>query len=119
MTLAQEWLFVNDGRSFLPKPDLWAVEQHNFIPSRAFDNTSRIIHLVDSVRSVSLAPIGNVSEGGRMRFVKHLGRLLGEFFAFAWHNKAWWIVPIVLMLLLLAVLIAAGHGLAPFIYTIF
>ena len=28
-----------------------------------------------------------------MRFLKHLGRLLKEFFGFAWHNKAWWIVP--------------------------
>lgn len=54
-----------------------------------------------------------------MRFLRHLGRLLGEFFSFAWHNKAWWMVPIVLMLLLLALVIAAGQGLAPFIYTIF
>jgi hypothetical protein len=54
-----------------------------------------------------------------MLFLKYLGRLLKEFFAFAWQNKAWWIVPIVLVLLLLALLIVAGQGAAPFIYTLF
>ena len=54
-----------------------------------------------------------------MRFLKHLGRLLKEFFGFAWHNKAWWIVPIVLVLLLLALLIVTGQTAAPFIYTLF
>lgn len=51
--------------------------------------------------------------------LKYLGRLLREFGEFAWHNKAWWIVPIVLMLLLLSVLIFAGSSAAPFIYTLF
>ena len=55
-----------------------------------------------------------------MRFFKHLGRLLRDFIGFAWQNKAWWIVPIVLVLLLLSVFIIAGSGIAPaFIYTIF
>ena len=54
-----------------------------------------------------------------MLFLKHLGRLLAEFFAFAWENKAWWIVPIVLVLLLMAVLIWGGSATAPFIYTLF
>ena len=54
-----------------------------------------------------------------MRMLKYLGRLLGEFFQFAWHNKAWWIVPIVLVLLLLTVLIVSGTAVAPFIYTLF
>ena len=54
-----------------------------------------------------------------MRFLKHLGRLLKEFFGFAWHNKAWWIVPIVLILLLLGFLIISGSAVAPFIYTLF
>jgi uncharacterized integral membrane protein len=51
--------------------------------------------------------------------MKHLGRLLKEFGQFAWHNKAWWIVPVVGVLLLLALLIVAGQGAAPFIYTLF
>jgi hypothetical protein len=54
-----------------------------------------------------------------MLFLKHIGRLLKEFGEFAWHNKAWWIVPVVLVLLLLAVLIVAGQSVAPFIYTLF
>lgn len=54
-----------------------------------------------------------------MRFVRHLWRLLGEFLGFAWQNKAWWIVPIILVLLLLTLLIAVGHVTAPFVYTLF
>jgi uncharacterized integral membrane protein len=54
-----------------------------------------------------------------MRFVRHLGNLLGEFIGFARQNKAWWIVPIVLVLLILALLIATGQTVAPFIYPLF
>ncbi len=54
-----------------------------------------------------------------MRMLKHLGRLLGEFFEFAWHNKAWWIIPIVLVLILLGGFIVVGQSAAPFIYTLF
>jgi uncharacterized integral membrane protein len=55
----------------------------------------------------------------RMRTLKYIGRLLGEFCGFAWQNKAWWIVPIVLVLLLLTVFIVTGSSVAPFIYTLF
>ena len=54
-----------------------------------------------------------------MRFLKHLLRLLKEFGQFAWHNKAWWIVPVVLVLLLLAFFIVTGQAVAPFIYQLF
>ena len=54
-----------------------------------------------------------------MRFLKHLGRLLKEFFGFAWQNKVWWIVPMVLVLLLLGFLIVSSQTVAPFIYTLF
>ena len=54
-----------------------------------------------------------------MRAVRYLGRLVGEFFSFAWQNKVWWIIPIVLVLLLLAVFIVTGTSVAPFIYTLF
>ena len=54
-----------------------------------------------------------------MRFLRYLFRLIGEFFEFAWQNKAWWIVPIVLMLLLIAAFIVTGTSVAPFIYTLF
>ena len=54
-----------------------------------------------------------------MRFLRHLGRLLGELGTFAWQNKAWWMIPIALVLLLLAALIFVGQTTAPFIYTLF
>lgn len=54
-----------------------------------------------------------------MRALKYLWRLIKEFLGFAWHNKAWWIVPVVLVLFLLGILVAAGTGGAQFLYTIF
>jgi hypothetical protein len=43
-----------------------------------------------------------------------------EFFEFARENKAWWIVPIVLVLLLLCTFaLVSGNVVAPFIYTLF
>ncbi len=54
-----------------------------------------------------------------MKMLKYLGRLLKEFFEFAWQNKAWWIVPIVLVLLLLSALIFVGTSAAPFLYPFF
>jgi len=55
-----------------------------------------------------------------MRFLKHLGRLLKDFLDFAWQNKAWWIVPIVVVMLLISIIVFSGAGAAPaFIYTLF
>lgn len=54
-----------------------------------------------------------------MRFLKYLGRLLADFLGFAWKNKAWWIIPVVLVLLLLAAFVFVGQSVAPFIYTLF
>ena len=54
-----------------------------------------------------------------MRILRHLGRLLKEILSFAWHHKAWWIVPMVLILLLLAGIIIFSQSSAPFIYTLF
>jgi hypothetical protein len=54
-----------------------------------------------------------------MNKFRYVGRLLAEFGHFAWQNKAWWIVPVVLVLLLLSALIVAGSSVAPFIYTLF
>jgi len=55
-----------------------------------------------------------------MRFLRHLFRLAREISRFAWHNKAWWIVPVTLVLLLLAALVFLGQASAPaFIYTLF
>ncbi len=54
-----------------------------------------------------------------MRFLRHLGRLLLEFGAFAWHNQAWWIVPLVLLFLLFGLLIVVGQSAAPYLYSLF
>ncbi len=46
-------------------------------------------------------------------------KLLRDFGRFARENKAWWIVPLVLVLLLLVVLVVAGQSATPFVYTLF
>ena len=44
--------------------------------------------------------------------------LLAEFWEFLGHNKKWWLLPILIVLLIFGVLIfLAGTGAAPFIYT--
>lgn len=45
--------------------------------------------------------------------------LLREFFQFARAHKAYWIVPMVLVLAVMVVLVAVGQFSAPFIYTLF
>ena len=54
-----------------------------------------------------------------MRFLKHLAAFFKDFLLFAWQHKLWWLVPIVLVLLALALFITAGASVAPFIYTLF
>ena len=45
--------------------------------------------------------------------------LFKEFFQFARAHKAYWIVPMVLVLAIMVVLVAVGQFSAPFIYTLF
>jgi hypothetical protein len=46
--------------------------------------------------------------------------LLGEFCALLKHNRKYWLIPLVLILLVFGVLIILGStGAAPFIYTLF
>ena len=47
--------------------------------------------------------------------------ILKEFGAFLGERKKWWLTPIVVVLVLLAVLLvlAQGSAMAPFIYTLF
>jgi hypothetical protein len=54
-----------------------------------------------------------------MHRLKHLARLLAEIGRYAARHKAWWLVPMVLVLLLLALLLFTGQATAPFIYTVF
>jgi uncharacterized protein DUF5989 len=46
--------------------------------------------------------------------------VLVEFAGFLGSNKKWWLTPIIVVILVLGVLVvAAGTGLAPFIYSLF
>jgi len=54
-----------------------------------------------------------------MRALKNLGRLLRELWAFARENKVWWIVPVVVLLLLIALFLVGVSGISPFIYSLF
>ncbi len=54
-----------------------------------------------------------------MRRLKNLFRLLGELWGFAKTHKAWWIIPLVLVLLVVSVLIVGVSTISPFIYSLF
>ena len=54
-----------------------------------------------------------------MRALKNFARLLRELWAFAREHKAWWIVPIVLILLLVALFVVGVSTISPFIYSLF
>lgn len=46
--------------------------------------------------------------------------LIGEFFDFLKDNKKWWLMPLLIVFLLVALLIVLGNSaVAPFIYTLF
>ncbi len=46
--------------------------------------------------------------------------LIGEFWEFLKHNKKWWLLPIILILLVLGILVLmSSSALAPFIYPLF
>lgn len=46
--------------------------------------------------------------------------LIAEFWDFLAHNKKWWLLPILIVMLLLGTLIfLSGTAAAPFIYTLF
>ena len=54
-----------------------------------------------------------------MHFFKHFKRLMSDLFGFARHNKIWWIIPLVVLLLMIGAFILVAQGTAPFIYTLF
>ena len=54
-----------------------------------------------------------------MRSLKNLVGLLRELWAFAREHKAWWIIPVVVLLLLVTGLIVGVSTISPFIYSLF
>jgi hypothetical protein len=47
--------------------------------------------------------------------------IFGEFLAFLWERKLWWMIPMVVVIAMFGLLIvfAQSSALAPFIYTLF
>ena len=59
-----------------------------------------------------------------MQLLRDMGDKLaiaGELFAFLWHRKMWWMIPMVALLLFFGLIIVVGTatGVGPFIYTLF
>jgi hypothetical protein len=51
--------------------------------------------------------------------LKYSGKLLKQFWKFARAHKAYWIIPMILLLGLIALLIISSQAASPFIYTLF
>jgi hypothetical protein len=54
-----------------------------------------------------------------MRRAGYSVKLLREFLRFARENRAYWLIPLILMLGLAGLLIVAGQSAAPLLYTLF
>jgi hypothetical protein len=54
-----------------------------------------------------------------MRRLRYLFTLIREFTEFAAANKAWWLVPIAVILLGVAAIVSLGSSATPLIYTLF
>lgn len=53
---------------------------------------------------------------GRLGYTRKLAK---EFLAFARENKAYWLIPFVLVLALAMMLVLSSSAAAPFVYTLF
>jgi hypothetical protein len=54
-----------------------------------------------------------------MARIGHAGKVLREIGRFAIANKAYWLIPLILVLGIAAVVVVASQGAAPLIYTLF
>lgn len=54
-----------------------------------------------------------------MKKLKYLGRLMGEIWGYAWKHSAWWLIPLVLILIVFALLIGVVQNSIPWMYTLF
>jgi hypothetical protein len=54
-----------------------------------------------------------------MRTLRYLWRLLKEFGAYTWEYKAWWLIPVVGVLVLLGLLALVGQTALVNLYTLF
>jgi len=58
--------------------------------------------------------------GAVKNFFSKLG-ILGELFQFLWHNKRWWLIPVLVVLVLIGVVLifSQSSAIGPFIYSLF
>ena len=54
-----------------------------------------------------------------LRRLAHLGRLAREIWGYAWRYRAWWLIPVIAVLFLLALLAVVATKAAVFSYTLF
>lgn len=54
-----------------------------------------------------------------MEKLQNLRQLFREVLAFAKANKIWWFMPVVILILLIGLLVAASQLATPFLYTFF
>jgi len=56
-----------------------------------------------------------------LQAIGHRGRIIGEFFAFLWRQKLWWMIPMFALTMVVGLLLILGQSsaLSPFIYTLF
>lgn len=54
-----------------------------------------------------------------MRLLHHFFAFVRDLFAFARENKAWWIVPVVALLLAVGAVVVSVSAISPFIYSLF
>ena len=54
-----------------------------------------------------------------MAKIRHGAKVLREIMRFAAANKAYWLIPLILVLGIAAVVVVASQGAAPLIYTLF
>ncbi len=54
-----------------------------------------------------------------MKSIRNSSKLFGEFVRFARANRAYWIIPIILMLGVAGLIVVGGQAAAPLLYTLF
>lgn len=54
-----------------------------------------------------------------MRRLTHLARLARDLWTYTWRARAWWLIPVVTVLGLLAALVVMAANASVFIYTLF
>jgi hypothetical protein len=73
-----------------------------------------------TTKQTTNSPGGSTADDFARQATERSSGIVSEFVQFLNHNKKWWLLPIVLVLLAIGVLVVlGGTALAPFIYTLF